>query len=87
MALRKVPNLQDARLETWLAYYKLSLVVRSVEADEFGGAAIIFDHDFVLRLFPAGTRGEDWRLFQPQSDASHLVVSGGVVEVDAESDA
>ena len=42
-------------------------------------AAINLDHGFVLRLFPAGTRGEDWRLFEPKTDASHLVVSGGAV--------
>ncbi len=75
------PNLQDARLEAWLAQNKLSLVVKSVDADEFGGASVSFDHGFLLRLFPAGTRGEDWRLFQPTTDASHLVVSGGAVEL------
>lgn len=81
----KSPNLQDARLEAWLARNNLSLVVKSVDADEFGGASISFDHGFSLRVFPAGTRGEDWRLFQPQTDASHFVVSGGVVELDSES--
>jgi hypothetical protein len=80
----KSPNLQDARLEPWLSNNKLSLVVKSVDADEFGGAAISFDQGFVLRLFPARTRGEDWRLFQPKIDASHLVVSGGAVEPDGE---
>jgi hypothetical protein len=76
----KSPNLQDARVKQWLAQHESSLVVKSVDADEFGGAAISFDQGFVLRLFPAGTRGEDWRLFQPKPNAPHLVVSGGVVE-------
>lgn len=76
--------LQDARLEAWLTQNNLFLVVKSVDADEFGGASISFDHGFLLRLFPAGTRGEDWRLFQPETDVSHLVVSGGVVELDNE---
>lgn len=80
----KSPNLQDVRVERWLAHNKLSLVVKSVDADEFGGAAISFDHGFVLRLFPAGTRGEDWRLFKPKADTAHLVVSGGAVELDGE---
>lgn len=83
----KSPTLQDDRLESWLAENKMSLVVRSVDADEFGGAAIGFDQGFVLRLFPAGTRGEDWRLFQPKTDAPHLVISGGAVESDDEPEA
>ena len=80
----KSPNLQDVRLERWLTRDHLSLVVESVDADEFGGAAIRFGQGFVLRLFPAGTRGEDWRLFRPTSGAPHLVISGGVVEPDGE---
>ena len=80
----KSPNLQDARLERWLTRDQLSLVVKSVDADEFGGAAISFGQGFVLRLFPAGTRGEDWRLFQPKTDAPHLVISGGAVEADGD---
>jgi hypothetical protein len=55
-----------------------------VDADEFGGAAISLGRDFVLRCFPAGTRGEDWRLFRPQTDFPHLVVTGGAVETDDE---
>jgi hypothetical protein len=73
------PNLQDARLESWLAQKEPPLFVKSVDADEFGGAAINVDQDFVLRLFPAGTRGEDWRLFGSRTDAPHFVISGGVV--------
>ena len=80
----KSPNLQDARLEKWLAQNELSLIVRSVDADEFGGAAISIGRDLVLRLFPAGTRGEEWRLFRPKTDFPHLVVTGGAVEPDDE---
>ncbi len=74
------PNLQDARLELWLAQNESSLVVKNVDADEFGGAAISLDQGFVLRLFPAGTRGEDWRLFRPKTDTPHFVIVGGEVE-------
>src|SRR3954453_966577 len=35
----KSPNLQDSRLKQWLTQHDLSLVVRNVDADEFGGAA------------------------------------------------
>jgi len=78
------PNLQDARLQSWLAREKSPRIVTSVDADEYGGAAITFDQGFVLRLFPAGTRGEDWRLFQPKTGAPHLVISGGGIEADEE---
>ena len=74
------PNLQDALVKQWLAQHESAFVVASVEADEFGGAAIGFNQGFLLRLFPAGTRGEDWRLFQPKTGAPHFVVSGGLVE-------
>jgi hypothetical protein len=80
------PNLQDARLERWLAEHDGFLVVRGVDADEFGGAVISFDRGFVLRIFPAGTRGEDWRLFRPKTGAPHLVISGGRVEPEVERD-
>jgi hypothetical protein len=83
----KSPNVQDARLEQWLATNEVPLVVKSVEADEFGGAAISLGQGFVLRLFPAGTRGEDWRLFRPKTGAPHLVIIGGVVEPDGEAGA
>jgi hypothetical protein len=73
-------------VKQWLAPNEWSLIVNHVDADEFGGAAISFAQGFVLRLFPAGTRGEDWRLFQPTTGAPHFVVSGGAVESDGERD-
>ena len=79
------PNLQDARIDQWLAKHAEVLVVMSVDADEFGGALISFGQGFVLRMFPAGTRGEDWRLFRPKTSAPHLVVNGGEVGSDGES--
>src|SRR6185295_6031461 len=53
------PNLQDTRLKQWLVEHEGTLVVKSVDADEFGGASISLGQGFVLRMFPAGTRGED----------------------------
>jgi hypothetical protein len=70
----KSPNLQDARVKRWLDRDASSFTVTSVDADEFGGAAISLGQDFVLRLFPAGTRGEQWRLFRPTSGVPHFVV-------------
>jgi hypothetical protein len=78
----KSPNLQDALVKQWLAQNEL--VVASVDADEFGGAAISFSQGCKLRLFPAGTRGEDWRWFPHKGGVRHLVISGGAVELDEE---
>ena len=78
----KSPNLQDFLFDQWLGRHALSLVVESVDADEYGGASIFFAKGFVLRLFPAGTRGEDWRLFRPKTDGPHFVVCAGKAELD-----
>jgi hypothetical protein len=78
----KSPNLQDSQFDQLLARYADGLIVQSVDADEYGGAAIGFANGFVLRMFPAGTRGEDWRLFRPKTDAPHFVIAAGEVEVD-----
>jgi hypothetical protein len=77
---KKSPNLQDVEFDRWLARHGSTIVVSNVDADDYGGASITFSPGFVLRLFPAGTRGEDWRLFRPKSGAPHFVVSGGKVE-------
>jgi hypothetical protein len=79
----KSPNLQDEKLDQLFGQSDGSIVVQHVDADEFGGAAIGLSQGFVLRIFPAGTRGEDWRLFQPKTDARHFVISDGKVEVRA----
>src|SRR5258707_7570300 len=42
----KSPNLQDSRLDQWLARNGSSLVVKSVDADECGGASIDFGQRF-----------------------------------------
>jgi hypothetical protein len=78
----KSPNLQDSRLGQWLTQDDQSLVVKNVDADEFGGAAISLGQGFVLRLFPAGTRSEAWRLFRPGIDGRHFVIRGGEVDLD-----
>ncbi len=49
------------------------LVVEAVTADSYGGAVIHLSGNYRLVLVPTGSRGEHWRLFQPQSDAPHLV--------------
>ncbi len=76
----KSPNVQDSEMEQWMSQQGRGLVVASTDADEYGGAAIHFGDGFTLRLFPAGTRGEDWRLLS-YKDAPHFVVAGGKVEL------
>lgn len=77
----KSPNLQDSQFDQLLARHGTGLVVESVDADDYGGAAIRFANSFVLRLFPAGTRGEDWRLFRPQAGEPHFIIAEGKVDV------
>jgi hypothetical protein len=74
----KSPNLQDFLIDQWMKDRGV-LTVRKVDADEYGGATIAFDEGFALHLFPAGTRGEDWRLFCPKTGTPHFVVSGGKI--------
>jgi hypothetical protein len=53
------------------------LVVKSVTATPAGDAAIELSGGYKLLLFPAGTRGEWWRIFRPgDSDHPHFVVDG-----------
>lgn len=73
-------------MERWLAEHGGMLVVMSIDADESGGASISLDQDFMLRIFPAGTRGEDWRFLRPKSGLPHLVISGGTVESDDDAE-
>jgi hypothetical protein len=83
-------NLQDKCVGGWLGSYDPQtrsfvnesdqLVVEAVQADIYGGAMIILSGSYRLVLFPAGTRGEDWRIFQPGTDEPHFVISGGRIE-------
>ena len=86
----KDANLQDARIAALLGgedpvtgsplNVSDQLVVEAVDANDFGGATICLSGDYRLVIFPAGTRGEDWRMFRPKRDEPHFVVSGGKIE-------
>ena len=54
--------------------------VLAVRATPFGGAELDLSRGCRLTLFPAGSAGEDWRLFRPGDDSSHVVVGGGRIE-------
>jgi hypothetical protein len=81
-------NLQDARLGELFARDPLtrSLVNTGdqfvVEADRFGGVALELSGGYRLALFPAGTRGECWRLFRPDNEAPHIVFESGQIFQD-----
>ncbi|MEO7193078.1 MAG: hypothetical protein ABI051_18685 [Vicinamibacterales bacterium] len=53
------------------------LVVEQVHGDDYGGASLELSGGYRLVLFPAGTQGEDWRIFQPSTDEPHFVIEGG----------
>jgi len=82
-------NLQDALLQEWLGGYDEQtrscvnpdgrLLVEAIGTDDCGGANFTLSGGFRLVLFPEGSGGEDWRLFQPRTDAVHLVVEGGKI--------
>jgi len=78
----KCGNLQDSQFANVMAKHGSGLIVSEVSADDCGGGSIAFSNGFVLRLFPAGTRGEDWRLFRPGTDAPHFVIEEGAVEAN-----
>ena len=90
----KSENLQDELLGVLLSGYDPQtrsfvnqtdqLVVESVHADPYGGAVIVLSGGFRLVLFPAGTRGEDWRVFHNTTDEPHFVVAGGMIEQNTE---
>lgn len=56
------------------------LVVEVVESDSFGGARIFLSGGIHLVIFPAGSKGEDWRLLS-LPDGPHFVICGGKVEL------
>jgi hypothetical protein len=84
-------NLQDARIAVLLGGYDPEtkshinltdlLVVKEVAADDCGGATITLSGGYRLVLFPAGTRGEDWRIFRPRVEEPHFVIARGKIEL------
>jgi hypothetical protein len=86
----KDENLQDRRFSSLLGGYDPAtgsfvnqtehLIVEDVCADDYGGAAIRLSGSYKLVLFPAGVRGEDWRVFRPDNNEPHFVVAGGRIE-------
>lgn len=71
-------NVQDARLGNLLKGYDLAtrshinitdqLVVEQVEMSKHGDVTIELLGGYSLAIFPAGSVGEQWRIFRPSSD-------------------
>lgn len=86
----KEENLQDCQIGKLLGGYDNEtrsfvnqterFVVEEVLADQFGGIIIALSGNYRVVLFSSGSRGEDWRLFQPNNLDSHFVICGGQVE-------
>jgi hypothetical protein len=53
------------------------LVVEGVIVDDFGGFEGKLSGDYYLQVFPSGSRGEDWRFFEPGTEEKHLVIAAG----------
>lgn len=82
-------NLQDKRVGRFMGGYDPAtrsyvntadrLRVESVRGEECGGAVIGLSGGYRVVLFPAGGRGEDWRLFDTRKRTPHFVVEGGKI--------
>jgi hypothetical protein len=76
-------NIQDLRINQWLTSDN-NRVVDSVRIQSHGGFTLVLNSGVQLVVFPSGSASEDWRLFQPDRNTPHLVVSGGRIERDDE---
>ncbi len=84
-------NLQDERLEDLLGGYDPStgsaenrgdrLQVVSVASDPAGGIRLWLQDAWLLSAFPDGSVGEQWRLLRPGSEAPHVALIGGQLDL------
>ncbi|MEO6457664.1 MAG: hypothetical protein ABIO92_05250 [Chloroflexia bacterium] len=85
-------NLQDLQLSNLLGSYDAKtlshvnsgewLMVEQVKASAVGDLDIILSGGYHLILFPGGSTGEAWRIFEPDNDSPHFVVEGNEVYSD-----
>jgi hypothetical protein len=50
-----------------------SLICTEYQLEVHGGVTIELSGDYVLRLFPSGSRGEHWRIFQKGDTNTHVI--------------
>jgi hypothetical protein len=66
----------DAGTRSWVNGTE-QLVVEAVVLHDFGAFELELSGRFRLQIFPCGSRGEDWRFFEPGTEGDHLVIAGG----------
>jgi hypothetical protein len=74
-------NLQDQLIAQFISNND-NLLVETISVQPNCSFTLAFRCGYRLVVFPSGSIGEDWRLFRPDSDEPHLVVSGGAIERD-----
>jgi hypothetical protein len=62
----------DARTRSWVNAAE-RLVVTSVDGSDHGDVVIVLTGGYTLRVFPARSRDESWRLFRPRVEDAHVV--------------
>jgi hypothetical protein len=67
-------TLQDRLITQFIS---VAPTVEAVETGIHGSASVIMAGGYNLVLFPAGSHGEDWRIFKPGSNDEHFVISAG----------
>jgi hypothetical protein len=75
------PNRHDKLLASLFGNEAQGFVVQQIEVGTAGSFRIILRSGFSLEVFPSDSlRGEHWRLFEPDKDRPHFVVTGNGVE-------
>jgi hypothetical protein len=75
------PNNHDKLLGSFFEDETRKLVVREVEVGAAGNIHIILGSGFSLEVFPSDSlSGEHWRLFEPDRNGPHFVVTGRGIE-------
>lgn len=82
-------NIQDMRLRNLFGGYDTEtgshvnstewLVVEHVQTSNVGDLEIRLSGGYRLVVFPGGSTGEEWRIFEPDKDSPHFVVEGNGV--------
>jgi hypothetical protein len=75
------PTLRDKLIHSIFQNAGQELVVESIEVYEAGGLHIVFREGACLDVLPCDSvSDEHWRLFEPDKDTPHFVVTGGGIE-------
>jgi hypothetical protein len=72
-------NLCDERVDAFIIDH-CPLIVKSICSNNFGGFTLSFEEKFYLEVFPDDSRQDEyWRLFMPDSDQPHTVMSANML--------